>query len=57
MTKYRGPVLVHASQRADDVSFDDIAKRVGVRLRYDQKLDSIVVITEIVDCLRSHSSK
>jgi hypothetical protein len=25
MTKYRGPVLVHASQRADDVGVDDIA--------------------------------
>ena len=57
MTKYRGPVLVHASQRADDVSVDDIAKRFGVRLRDDLKLGGIVGITEIVDCVRSHSSK
>jgi ASCH domain len=57
MTKYRGPVLVHASQRADDVSVDDIAKRFGVRLSDDLKLGGIVGITEIVDCVRSHSSK
>jgi hypothetical protein len=32
-TRYRGPVLIHASQRADDVSSDAIEHRFGLICR------------------------
>ena len=55
-TAYRGPVLVHASQRPDDITPDEIERRFGVRLTSEQKLGGIVGITEIVDCVRPHPS-
>jgi hypothetical protein len=30
-TRYRGPVLIHASQRADDVTSDDVKRRFDVQ--------------------------
>src|ERR1700682_4460171 len=56
-TRYRGPVLVHASQHVDDVSSEDIERRFGVRMPSALPLGGIVGITEIVDCVRPHPSK
>lgn len=56
-TRYRGPVLIHASQRADDLTSDDIERRFGVRLPAELPLGGIVGIAEIVDCVRPHASK
>ena len=55
-TRYRGPVLIHASQRADDVSSDEIERRFGVRLSSTLPLSGVVGITQIVDCVKSHAS-
>ncbi|WP_219680812.1 ASCH domain-containing protein [Bradyrhizobium canariense] len=56
-TSYRGPVLIHASQRPDDISLDEIERRFGVRLTSDQKLGGVVGITEIINCTRPHPSR
>src|SRR3982074_357070 len=56
-TRYRGPVLIHASQRADDVTSDEIERRFGVRPPSVLPLGGIVGITEIVDCVKGHPSK
>jgi hypothetical protein len=57
-TRYRGPVLIHASQRADDVTADEIEERYdGVRLPSVLPLGGVVGITEIVDCVKPHPSK
>jgi ASCH domain len=29
-TRYRGPILIHASQRPDEISREDIERRFGV---------------------------
>ena len=55
-TRYRGPVLIHAAKRPDDISVDDIARRFGVRLEAALELGGVVGITEIVDCVRPHPS-
>jgi hypothetical protein len=46
-TRYRGPVLIHASQRADDVTRDEIERRFGVRPPAVLPLGGIVGIAEI----------
>jgi hypothetical protein len=51
------PVLIHASQRADDVTRDEIERRFGVRPPSVLPLGGIVGITEIVDCVKDHPSK
>ena len=56
-TRYRGPVIIHASLRADDVSSEEIELRFGVRMPSELPLGGIVGITEIVDCVRPHPSK
>lgn len=60
-TRYRGPVLIHASQRADQVTFEEIGRRFGFRppseLPLELPLGGVVGITEIVDCVRPHASK
>ena len=56
-TRYRGPVLIHASQRQDDVTMDEIERRFGVRLNIELPLGGIVGMTEIVDCVRPHLSR
>jgi hypothetical protein len=54
-TKYRGPILVHASLRG--IHAVDIERRFGIRLPSELPLGGIVGITEIVDCVRPHSSR
>jgi hypothetical protein len=56
-TRYRGPVLVHASKQADKIDADEIEFRFGVRLSSDLLRGGIVGMTEIVDCTRSHPSR
>jgi len=56
-TNYRGVILVHASQRADEISTDDFERRFGVRMPSELRLGGIVGTTEIVDCIRPHPSK
>src|ERR1700730_13089877 len=56
-TRYRGPVLVQAALRGDDVSSEEIDRRFGVRLSCELLLGGIVGVTEIVDCVRPHPSK
>src|SRR5438094_905233 len=56
-THYRGRILVHASQRADDICSDDIERRFGARLPPEPPLGGIIGITEIVDCVRPHTSR
>src|SRR5258707_13548260 len=56
-TRFRGPVLIHASQRADDVGSDEIERRFGVRPPPVLPLGGIVGVTEIVDCAKAHPSK
>jgi hypothetical protein len=41
-TRYRGPLLIHASQRADDTSATDIERRFGVSLPGELPLGGIV---------------
>src|SRR6202012_4799321 len=56
-TSYRGPVLVHASLRADAVSLGEIERRFGLRLSATLPLGGVIGMTEIVDCVRPHSSR
>jgi hypothetical protein len=55
-TRYRGPVLIHASQRADAVTSDEIERRFGVRLPPTLPVGGIVGLTEIIDCAKPHPS-
>ena len=56
-TAYRGPVLIHASQRSDAIRPDEIERRFGVRVEGEQQLGGVIGITEIVDCVRPHASR
>jgi hypothetical protein len=56
-TRYRGPVLVHASLKPDDITLDEVEHRFGVRLDCKLPLGGVVGVTEIVDCVRPHPSK
>jgi len=56
-TRHRGPVLIHASQRADDMTSDEIERRFGVRPPSVLPLGGIVGITEIVDYVKRSDSK
>jgi ASCH domain len=56
-TRYRGLVLIHASLQADAPTSEDIERRFGVRLPSDLPLGGIVGMTEIVDCVRPHTSR
>src|SRR5882672_2480780 len=55
-TRYRGPVLIHASQRADNVTSEEIEQRCGVRPPAVLPLGGIVGLAEIVDCKKPHAS-
>lgn len=56
-TKYRGPLLIHASRRPDTVSQDEIARRFGVRLGSDAPVGGVVGIADVIDCVPEHPSK
>jgi hypothetical protein len=56
-TRYRGPILIHASQRPDDISLEDIERRFSVSPPSPQPLGGVVGIADIVDCVMTHDSK
>ncbi|SFO26002.1 hypothetical protein SAMN05216330_102444 [Bradyrhizobium sp. Ghvi] len=56
-TAYRGPLLVHASQRPDAIRPDEIERRFGVRLEGEQQLGGVIGMVDIVDCVRPHASR
>lgn len=57
LTKYRGPVLVHASQRPDTISAREIERRFGFRPPSDMPEGGVIGIVEIVDCVKDHPSR
>ena len=56
-TKYRGPLLIHASGRPDAISRDEIARCFGVHLGEDAPVGGVVGIADLIDCVPEHSSK
>jgi hypothetical protein len=56
-TRYRGPVLVHASLRRSSHSLADIARQFGIDLpQVELPLGGIVGTTNIIDCVDAHPS-
>lgn len=55
-TRYRGRLLIHASQRSDDISRSEIEDRFGIRPPASLPRGGIVGVTEIVDCIKVSSS-
>ncbi len=56
-TRYRGPVLIHASQRADSITSDELERRFGLDPPSAPALGGILGVAEIVDCVQLHPSK
>jgi hypothetical protein len=56
-TLYRGPVLIHASQRADSISSDELERRFGISPPSTIPLGGVVGIAEVVDCVKPCASK
>lgn len=56
-TSYRGPILIHASQRLDDVRQEDIERRFGISPPLQQPLGGVVGVADLVDCLTAHASR
>jgi ASCH domain len=56
-TNYRGPLLVHASLRSDDITAADLVRYYGAFPPSDQPRGGIVGIVDIVDCVRPYSSR
>lgn len=56
-TSYRGPVLIHASQRPDDITPADIERRFDVRLPSELPRGGVIGMVDIVDCVRPHPSR
>jgi hypothetical protein len=56
-TSYRGPVLVHASLRADAITADEIERRFGLRMPSELPHGGVIGLIEIVDCVRPHPSR
>jgi hypothetical protein len=57
-TKYRGPVLVHASLRPSVLSLADIARQFSIELpSYELLFGGIVGATNIIDCVDAHPSR
>lgn len=55
-TRYRDAVIIHASQRPDDISADEFERRLGMCLPPNLSLGGVVGVTEIVDCVRDYPS-
>jgi len=55
-TRYRGPVLIHASLKVD-CSIADVRRSLGIELPdLPTSIGGIVGVTNIVDCVRQHGS-
>src|SRR5277367_1612250 len=56
-TKYRGPVLVHASLRPIALPLVDIARQFGMDLpQFELPLGGVIGTTNIIDCVDAHHS-
>jgi hypothetical protein len=56
-TRYRGPVLVHASLRPSVHSLAKVGRQLGIDLpQVELPLGGIVGITNIIDCVAAHPS-
>jgi hypothetical protein len=56
-SRYRGPVLVHASQRPSFRSLADIARQFDIDLpQVELPVGGIVGVTNIIDCVDAHPS-
>jgi hypothetical protein len=58
-THHRGPVIVHASLRADDIAPKELYERFGVRIPTGAKYPTggVIGIVDIVDCVEEHDSR
>jgi hypothetical protein len=56
-TDYRGPLLIHASKKADSATSADIARHYGVMPPSILPLGGVIGIVDVVDCLKNHTSK
>jgi len=56
-TRYRGPVLIHASQTIDTISGEEFQARFGMALPAAAPRGGVVGVAEIVDCVSEHSSR
>jgi hypothetical protein len=60
-TRYRGPLLIHASQRADSVMLCDVARDYGVTLPRQTaasflRTGGIVGMVDLIDVVEQHHS-
>lgn len=59
-TNHRGPLLIHASASRSLTNSDNLAvieKKYHVHLPRDFDLGGIVGVVNVIDCVRTHSSK
>jgi hypothetical protein len=56
-TRYRGPVLIHASRTVDEISDDEFQVRFGMPLPAASPRGGVVGVAEIVDCVTEHPSR
>ena len=56
-THHRGPVLIHASQRLDDISESELRRRFGVKFPKYMPTGGVIGIVDVVDCVEDHDSK
>ena len=55
-TRYRGSVLIHASQTADKITIDEFQARFEMNVPPDLPRGGVVGVAEIVDCVSAHPS-
>ena len=56
-THHRGPVLVHASQRQDDITTEELRYHYDVEMPKLMPRGGVIGIVDIVDCVDKHPSK
>jgi hypothetical protein len=56
-TRYRGPLIIHSSLRADNIGVDEIERRFGMRLSDDLPRGGIVGVADLAACVSPHPSR
>ena len=56
-THHRGPVLIHASQRQDEITEKELKRRYGIEMPKRLPKGSVIGVADIVDCVEEHPSK
>ena len=56
-THHRGPVLIHASQRQDDITAEELRRRFNVGMPKKMLKGGVVGIVDVVDCVDARPSK